>query len=69
MKGNDYHEFPESVDAFGGDGKISTIVGGDGITRTKVEIPGSYKNKDGVFEYIIEPDGKTVNHRLFNSTK
>jgi hypothetical protein len=65
MKQNDYHSFPESVDAFGADGKATQIVGGDGITRTKIEISGSYKGKDGTFEYIIEPDGKTVNHRLF----
>lgn len=58
MKQNDYHSFPESVDAFGADGKATQIVGGDGITRTKIEISGSYKGKDGTFEYIIEPDGK-----------
>ena len=27
------------------------------------EISGSYKNQDGVFEYIIEPDN-TINHRF-----
>lgn len=52
-------------DLVGADGKATQIVGGDGITRTKIEISGSYKGKDGTFEYIIEPDGKTVNHRLF----
>lgn len=65
MKQGDYHSFPESVEAFGADGKSTQIVGGDGITRTKIEIAGSYKGKNGTFEYIIEPDGKTVNHRLF----
>ena len=65
MKLGDYHSFPESVDAFGAYGKISKIKGEDGIIRTKVEIQGGYRNKEGVFEYIIEPDGKTVNHRLF----
>ncbi|MBQ4537703.1 MAG: hypothetical protein II994_08840, partial [Lachnospiraceae bacterium] len=34
----DYHSFPEAVDGFGDMGKVSTIVGGDGILRTKVEI-------------------------------
>lgn len=62
---NDYHGFPECADAFGADGIVTNITGGDGIVRTKVEIPGSYKNKDGVFQYIIEPDGVTCNHRLF----
>lgn len=61
---NDYHGFPESVDAFGSRGKISNFKGGDNQIRTKVEIPGSYKNQDGVFQYIIENNG-ACNHRLF----
>lgn len=61
----DYHSFPEAVEGFGDMGKISTIVGGDGISRTLVEIEGSYMGKDGVFQFIIEPDGITCNHRLF----
>ena len=65
----DYHGFPESVDAFGGNGKVTKVTGGDGITRTKVEIQGSYNGEDGVFEYILEPDGVTCNHRLFKPTK
>lgn len=67
MKQADHHGFPESVSAFGGDGKVSSIIGGDKISRTKVEIPGSYMGKEGVFEYIIEADGKTVNHRYFRA--
>ncbi|MCZ6104403.1 hypothetical protein [Campylobacter ureolyticus] len=39
-------------------------IGKDGVKRTKIEISGSYKNQDGVFEYIIEPDN-TINHRFF----
>ena len=65
MRQGDYHAFPESVDTFGNQGKTTLITGGDGIIRTKVEIPGSYDGKSGIFEYIIEPDGITVNHRLF----
>ena len=45
-------------------GKKSEIIGNDGIKRVKIEIQGSYKNHNGVFEYIIEPDN-TVNHRFF----
>jgi hypothetical protein len=44
-------------------------LGGDGIIRTKIEIPGSYNGQAGVFEYIIEPDGVTVNHRLFQPNR
>lgn len=68
MKQGDLHSFPEVVEPFGSEGKLSTITGGDGIVRKKLEIPGSYKGKDGVFEYIIEPDN-TVNHRFFRPKK
>lgn len=65
MQTGDYHSFPKSVDAFGADGKITTIIGGDKIPRTKIEIAGRYRGKKGVFQYIIERDGVTCNHRLF----
>ena len=65
MKKGDYHSFPEIVDTFGKEAKVSKILGGDGIERTKLEIEGAYRGKSGIFEYIIEQDGKTVNHRLF----
>lgn len=69
MAKGDYHSFPKSVDSFGSSGKTTKITGGDGIVRTKVEVPGSYNGKKGIFEYIIEPDGVTVNHRLFIPSK
>ena len=64
----DYHGFPQSVDAFSGDGTVTSIVGGDGVTRLKLTIPGSYNGQTGVFEYIRNPDG-TINHRLFVPNK
>lgn len=60
----DYHGFPQSVDAFSGDGTVTPIMGGDGVTRWKLTVPGSYNGKAGIFEYIRNPDG-TINHRLF----
>ncbi|MCG8422128.1 MAG: hypothetical protein MJE77_29750, partial [Proteobacteria bacterium] len=60
----DNHGFPLEVDNFAGQGTRTTIKGGDGVVRTKVELRGGYKGKEGIFEWIIEPD-KTVNHRLF----
>ena len=65
MEFGDYHSFPQSIDAFGGSGKVSKIVGKNKVIRTRVEISGSYRGKKGIFEYIIEPDGVTCNHRLF----
>lgn len=62
---NDYHGFPEAVDSFGADGVVTRFRGGDGLFRTKIEIPGGYKSQEGVFQYIIEPNGTTCNHRLF----
>lgn len=64
MRQGDFHSFPDAVDSFGADGKITKITGGDGISRTKLEISGSFKGRDCVFEYIIESD-YTVNHRFF----
>ena len=64
----DYHSFPEAVDSFSRYGKVSKIKGGDGITRQKLEIPGGYKGKEGIFEYIKEPNGN-INHRLFKPNK
>lgn len=68
MGRGDLHSFPESVRAFEADGTVTRIVGGDGVTRTKLSIPGRYKGKDGVFEFIKEPNGD-INHRFFNAIK
>jgi hypothetical protein len=64
----DYHGFPQSVDAFSGEGTVTQIVGSDGVTRSMLTISGSYNGKTGVFEYIRNPDG-TINHRLFVPNK
>ena len=64
----DYHSCPKVVDSFSRYGKVSKIKGDDGITRQKLEIPGRYKGKEGVFEYIKESNGN-INHRLFKPNK
>ncbi|WP_197732872.1 hypothetical protein [Paraburkholderia pallida] len=64
----DYHGFPQSADAFSGEGTVQPITGGDGVVRWKLTIPGSYNGTSGVFEYIRNPDG-TINHRLFVPNK
>ena len=56
--------FPQSVDGFAKHGTVSKITGKDGVVRDKLEIPGGYISKKGVFEYIREPNGN-INHRLF----
>jgi hypothetical protein len=64
MSSGDYHSFPLEVDNFAGIGNARSILDGDNITRTKVELKGSYAGKNGKFEWIIAPTGE-VNHRLF----
>jgi filamentous hemagglutinin len=64
MEGTDFHAFPEIVRNYAGSGKISVIRGGDGVARTLLRIPGSYRGRQGIFEFIKEPDGM-INHRLF----
>ena len=64
MELGDNHSFPKIVDNYGNSGIRQTIIGGDGIQRTKISIPGYYKGKAGFFEYIIESDG-SCNHRIF----
>jgi hypothetical protein len=65
MSGNDLdHNFPSLIDKQADAAMVRKITGGDGIERTKVELPGSINGKDGNFSWIIEPN-KTVNHRQF----
>jgi len=60
----DNHGFPLEVDNLAGQGIKRQITGGDGVVRTKVELRGNYRDREGTFEWIIEPDS-SVNHRLF----
>lgn len=64
MRQGDYHGFPREVDNFAGQGRVSTVQGGDGVTRTKVELEGSWRGREGRFVWLIEPDN-SVNHRIF----
>ena len=61
---DDFHGFPEAVDAFGGDGIMYQQIGADGEIYTHLEIAGSYKGYDGVFEYIWDVN-RSCNHRIF----
>ena len=62
------HGFPTMIDEIAGTyGNVGNIIGGDGIKRTVVELSGAINGKQGIFQYIIEPDGLTINHRLFTN--
>ena len=45
---------------------IITYIGGDGVSRTLIQIQGYLNETPGVFEYIIDASG-ICNHRLFMS--
>ena len=62
------HSFPTVIDTFVDVNSGRPIVGGDGITRQLIELPGSINNIPGIFEYIIEPDGM-CNHRFFRKLR
>lgn len=68
MRSGDYHSFPRIVDLRASYGKVTTITGGDGVTRLKLSIPGIYRGKVGNFVYIKEAGGK-INHRLFEPNR
>ena len=64
MYEDNFHGFPESVRTFQQDGYTTTIIGGDGVARTQLHIPGSYKGYNGEFLFLKEPNG-IINHRIF----
>ena len=63
-----FHSFPENVKAFQMDGVVTPLKGKDGVIVPILKIPGSYRGKEGYFEFIKERDGM-INHRLFRQIK
>ncbi|MCH9625856.1 MAG: hypothetical protein S4CHLAM123_10400 [Chlamydiales bacterium] len=61
---SDFHGFPQVVDNYARFGKKRTIIGRDGIERTKISIHGCYQKRYGHFEWMVEPN-LNINHRLF----
>ena len=59
-----FHSFPENVKAFQMDGVVTPLKGKDGVIVPILKIPGSYRGKEGYFEFIKERDGM-INHRFF----
>lgn len=45
-------------------GKTNYFTGNDGVRRILLQVKGQLDGEDGVFEYILEPDG-TVSHERF----
>ena len=61
----DFHAFPEIVRNFAREGTVETIRGGDGALYQILRIPGSYKGRNGFFEFIKDAAGE-ITHRYFN---
>ena len=60
------HYFPRIVDNHALDGSSFTLTGGDGVERTLYQVEGSLNGKEGIFEWIVDPDpAKGVTHRRF----
>ena len=68
MEQGDLHSFPRSVEGFQGAGQVNKIIGGNGATREILKISGSFKGKEGVFEFIKEADGM-INCHTVSSVK
>ncbi|MBN2433832.1 MAG: hypothetical protein JXK07_01045 [Spirochaetes bacterium] len=68
MNKNDFHSFSEQVKAYEKYGKVINLKRGDGIKRKMLKIPGTYKGRNGYFEFMNEPDG-LINHRFYNPQK
>ena len=66
LKGDSLHAFNDIIDNYAGDATEFLLTGGDGVKRTLYQLEGSLNGKQGIFEWIIDPDPtKGVTHRRF----
>ena len=66
LKGDSLHAFNDIIDNYAGDATRFSLTGGDGVERTLYQIKGSLNGKQGIFEWIVDPDPtKGVTHRRF----
>lgn len=64
IKQGDFHSFPENVRAMQDAGVRSFVRGADGQLREMLRIPGQFRGRQGMFEFIKDADGM-INHRYF----
>lgn len=65
MRIGDNHTFPQLVDEAAKKSRSFGFVSGDGQVRGGVEVPGARNGKPGNYQWIVEPNGRDVNHRAF----
>lgn len=58
------HGFPDIIDNYPTSANEYPLIGGDGIDRKFFQLEGSNNAKNGVFEWIVEPNGD-ISHRRF----
>ncbi|WP_432408146.1 S8 family serine peptidase [Wukongibacter sp. M2B1] len=60
------HAFDDIIDNYASYADEFDLVGGDGISRKLYQVEGSLNGKEGIFEWIVDPDStKGVTHRRF----
>lgn len=66
LKEDSLHAFNDIIDNYAGYATKFSLVGGDGVERSLYQIEGSLNGKQGIFEWIVDPEPtKGVTHRRF----
>ncbi len=66
LKDDLLHAFNDIIDNYAGDATKFSLIGGDKVERTLYQIESSLNGKQGIFEWIVDPDiTKGVTHRRF----
>lgn len=66
LKDDSLHAFNDIIDNYVDYATKFSVTGGDGVERTLYQIEGSLNGKQGIFEWIVDPDPtKGVTHRRF----
>lgn len=66
LKIDELHAFNKIIDNYAGNAHKFSIIGNDGIERSLYQLNGSLNGKDGIFEWIVDPNpAKGVTHRRF----
>ena len=64
MKTDAHHAFPDIIDNYAGKAKSFLLEGADGKTRTLYQIKGGLSKEKGIFEWILDNEGR-ITHRRF----